>query len=135
MSLVRILAAACGFAVLTAVGCDSGPPMAEVSGAISYDGKLLEKGAITLIPLDGKAKPEGDIIVNGAYKVKVAYGEMKVVITSPKIIGKRKLYGNNPNSPTMDLHGELLPERYNEKSELKLDVKERTIKKDFDLKK
>ena len=134
MSLVRTLVA-CGFAVVIAAGCDSGPPMAEVSGTISYDGKPLEKGAITLFPLDGKAQPAGDMIVNGAYKVNVAFGEMKVVITSPKVIGKRKLYGNNPDSPTMDLHGEILPERYNEKSELKLDVKERSIKKDFDLKK
>jgi hypothetical protein len=49
MSVARLTAAWAAIAVV-AVGCDSGPPMAEVSGAVTYDGKLIEKGNIAFFP-------------------------------------------------------------------------------------
>jgi len=119
--------------LLPLAGCDAGKPMAEVSGRITYDGKPVEKGAITFFPLDGKASTAGTIIVDGGYKALVPFGEMKVTISSPKIIGRRKLYANNPNSPEMDIPAEALPLRYNERSELKMTIGERVINRDFEL--
>jgi hypothetical protein len=124
-----------GFA---AGGCDSGPPVAEVSGTVSYDGKPIEKGNIAFFPDGGKGQPAGGLIENGAYTVKnVSHGIMKVEIHAPKVVGKRKLYQNDPKSAEIEISHESLPERYSnhDKSELILEVKERAVKKDFDLKK
>ncbi len=126
------LAVGCCLVAAFAGGCDSGPPHADISGTITFDGKPIEKGAITFFPLDGKSQPAGSEIKDGAYKTKVGYGEWKVVISASKVVGTRRLYPNNPKE-VMPLTAEALPERYNEKSELKLDVKERTILKDYEL--
>jgi hypothetical protein len=134
MSLVR-----CAFfaaAVFIVAGCDSGPPTAEISGNVSYDGKPIEVGNISFYPRDGKGTTSGGVIINGAYMAKgVSFGEMDVKINASKVIRKRKLYPSNPKSDEVEERGEFLPEKYHEKTTLTLDVKERVMKKDFDLKK
>jgi hypothetical protein len=123
---------------LAAIGCDSGPSTAEVSGNITYDGKPVEKGNIAFFPDNGKGQPAGGIIANGAYTAKnVTFGINRVEVHAPKVVGKRKLYPSDPKSAEIDISQESLPERYSnqEKTELLLDVKERSVKKDFDLKK
>jgi hypothetical protein len=134
MSLVRF--AILGTAVLILASCDSGPPTAEVSGNVTYDGKPIELGTISFFPRDGKGTTSGGPILNGAYTAKgVSFGEMDVKINGAKVVGTRKLYQNNPNSEVEKNYKEFLPERYNEKTTLTLDIKERVVKKDFDLKK
>lgn len=46
---------------------------------------------------------------------------MKVEIRSPKVIGTRKVY-DTPDSPMIDITTELVPEKYNTKSTLTIDV-------------
>jgi hypothetical protein len=135
MFRVRHLFAAATFCLPFALGCGPDLKLADVSGTITFEGKPVEKGAITFFPIAGNAPTAGASIVDGEYKAQVPFGEMKVAISSPKIVGKRKLYENNPKSPEMDLTAEVLPLRYNEQSELKLEVKERVITKNFELKK
>ena len=134
MTLVRcFLFAATVFIV---AGCDSGPPTAEISGNVTYDGKPIETGNISFYPRDGKGTTSGGVIINGAYTAKgVSFGEMDVRINGSKVVGKRKLYPSDPKSPEVEERREFLPEKYHEKTTLVLDVKERTMKKDFDLKK
>jgi hypothetical protein len=108
---------------------------ARVSGIVTYEGKPVESGAITFFPVDGKSPTAGAMITQGEYSAVVALGEMKVVISAPKIVGGRKLYANNPQSPEMDLTVEALPERYNERSTLKVVLASAVEKRNFDLKK
>ncbi|MEI7683402.1 MAG: hypothetical protein WCL32_00135 [Planctomycetota bacterium] len=108
---------------------------ARVSGIVTYEGKPLETGAITFFPVDGKSPTAGAMIAQGEYSAVVALGEMKVVISAPKIVGRRMLYANNPQSPEMDLTVDVLPERYNERSTLKVVFASAVEKRDFDLKK
>jgi hypothetical protein len=127
------------FAALTLAlgipGCGSGPPMAEVSGTVTFEGKKVDKGSVSFFPLNGKGAPAGGYIENGVYTAEVPYGEMRVKINGQKFSRKRKLY-DRPDSPEMDIFVELIPERYNnDSSELKLTVDQRRITKDFDLKK
>lgn len=112
-----------------------GKVRARVSGIVTYEGKSVESGAITFFPVDGKSPTAGAMIAQGQYSAAVALGEMKVVISAPKIVGRRKLYANNPQSPEMDLTVEALPERYNERSTLKVILASAVEKRDFDLKK
>ena len=115
-------------------GCDAS--MADVKGTVKYDGKLIEEGSIRFEPVDGKSKTTGDIIKGGQYAAKVPIGEMKVTISAAKVVGPKKLY-DTPNSPTMDLKAEALPDKYSDfqKTELKFDVKAGANTKDWDLSK
>jgi hypothetical protein len=119
-------------AVLAAtLGC-SDQSSGEVTGMIRVDGKPLEKGAITFISADGQAGTAGGEIKNGRYSVRVPVGRMKVVISMPVEDKKKKLYPT-ADSPEMWMYREGLPARYNEKTELELDVKSGTIQKDWEL--
>lgn len=119
-------------ALLILSGCADGPPMGEVSGNVTIDGKPVDKGAIKFEPEDGKTPTAGGEISEGFYLVRVPVGPMKVSISAPKVVGKKPIY-NTPNSPEMPITVEALPARYNEKTELRLDVKPGKIEKHYDL--
>ena len=104
------------------LGCDSGPPMGDVEGVVTVDGTPAAAGAITFTPTDGQRAPAGGEIKNGKYAVRVAVGPCKVELRVPKKIGEKKLYGNDPNSPTAPEFEESLPEKYNDNTDLKHDV-------------
>ena len=117
---------------LLIAGCDASK-FAEVSGTVTVDGKPVSAGSITFLPVDGLTPTAGGQIKDGKYSVKVPVGPMKVTISAPKAIGKKKLYAT-PDSPEGTLYAEALPERYNEKTELTLDVKSGSNDKDWELK-
>jgi hypothetical protein len=126
------------FAIASALvaGCSSDPPSAEVSGTITYGGKPLETGHISFFPRDKAGQTSVGEIVNGAYTAKgVSLGEMDVKINASKVTGSKKLLPHDPKSPVIETRGEMLPDRYHEKTTLILDVKERVVKKDWNLKK
>jgi len=103
-----------------------------VSGAVTVDGKPLEVGSIQFTPVDGKTPVTGGAIQGGNYSVRVHVGTIKVSISAPKVVGQKKVY-DAPDSPVRPLTAESLPERYNEKSELKLEVKSGRNPKDWAL--
>ncbi|HEX3147077.1 MAG TPA: hypothetical protein VHR66_03285 [Gemmataceae bacterium] len=119
------------FCTLLVTGCD-GSPFAEVSGTVTVDGTPVEAGAITFLPVDGKTPTAGGEIKGGKYNVKVPVGQMKVSISVPMAIGKKKLYAT-PDSPEGTMYKESLPGRFNETTELTLDVKSGTNEKNWDL--
>ena len=134
MGFVRA-ACAGGFLVtlLALAGCGDNSGLVEVKGKITLDGTPVEKGAITFIPVDGKTRTAGSEIKEGKYLARVAPGTMKVSISAPKVIGKKPLY-DVPNSRERDVTEEVLPARYNEETELRLEVKPGGVEKTWDLK-
>jgi len=133
MTRFRIRAAGLLAAGLVALaGCGGGSTTAEVTGTVSFEGKPVEKGAITFRATDGKGGTSGGEILNGKYTVLAPLGPTKVEINGTKVVGKKKIY-NTPDSPTMDVAEELLPKKYNEKTELTFDVKPGKNEKDFPL--
>jgi hypothetical protein len=118
--------------VLTVAGC-GGRTTGEVSGTVTFDGKPVEAGGITFVPVDGKSPTTGGVLKDGQYKVlSVPVGAAKVVINGTKVIGKKKLY-DSPDSPEMPLATELLPDKYNKDTELRFDVNAGQNQKNFDL--
>src|SRR5690242_8413844 len=84
-------------------GCE-GKPSGSVTGSVTLDGQPVELGAISFIPVDGQAPTTGGPIQNGQYSVpKVPIGEMKVAISGSKVVGKKKLYEDQPDSPEMPI--------------------------------
>jgi hypothetical protein len=104
----------------------------HVSGAVTLDGQPVEDGAILFVPVDGTTSTAGGQIKGGRYSVRVPPGSMKVSISAPKVVGKKKIYPT-PNSPEMPITVEALPARYNERTELRLDVHAGANRKDFEL--
>ena len=115
------------------VGCGPESNVAKISGTISIDGKPTQKGAISFTPVSGKGPTAGTEIKDGKYTSEAAIGECKVEVRVPKVVGKKKLY-DTPDSPEQELMEEVLPAKYNEVTELRVDIKKGVNTKDFDLK-
>jgi hypothetical protein len=115
-----------------AVGCGSG--MARVEGKVTFDGEPVNRGMITFEPADGQGTSAGGNVENGQYSVEeVQPGPKLVRISAVKVVGMRREYEADPNSPTTEVTVDLLPERYNTKSELTLDVKAPVTEHNFEL--
>jgi hypothetical protein len=114
------------------IGCSGGLDYGVVSGAVRYDGKEIEDGAITFFPMDGKGPTAGDVIKGGKYSARVPVGTAKVSISGSKVVGKKKVY-DTPDSPERPVTAEFVPEKYNKTSELRYDVQAGPQTKDFDL--
>lgn len=115
-----------------AAGCGGRVPAGHpVSGSVNLDGVPVERGLVRL-SATGKGPPVGGEIKGGRYEVVAPAGEFRVEITAPRVVGRRKAY-DTPDSPEVDVTEEAVPERYNAKTELRLDVKPGPNTKDFDL--
>lgn len=126
------------FACLLAVaalttGCSKGPPMGQVSGTVTVDGEPAKIGSISFFPLDKKSATAGAAIKEGKYTAEVPVGKVKVEIRVSKVVGQKKLYPT-PNSPVQPIMKEVLPPKYNDRTELQLDVTSGAIEKNYDLK-
>jgi hypothetical protein len=105
----------------------------EVTGTVRLDGQPIEKGSITFVPADGKGVTAGSEIKDGKYTVsKVSTGTRLVQIRYPKVAGKKTLY-DTPASPTRDLFREVLPPKYNDRTELRFEVHPGANEKDWEL--
>ena len=120
-------------AVAMVAGCDSGPPMGDVTGTVTVNGAPAKTGAVSFFPVDGKAGTAGAVIEDGKYSARVPVGKARVEIRVPKIVGYKKLYAT-PNSPTQPIMEEVLPAKYNEQSEIELEVQRGKNEKNYDLK-
>ncbi len=120
--------------LLGAAGCGSADATrGEVSGRVTIDGAPASAGAIALIPVDGASPTAGGKVLDGRYSVKAPLGLAKVEIRVPKVVGQRKLY-DTPDSPVQPLMEESLPMKFNDETQLTIEVAPGSIEHDFDLK-
>jgi hypothetical protein len=115
-------------------GCNRGPAMTTVVGTVTVDGKPLEKGSIAFEPADGQGPTTGATIEGGRYTAQTLPGQKKVRITGFEIVGKRPAYPGRPDSPMRDIVKDVVPEKYNNNSDLTLTVESSDTTGDFDLK-
>lgn len=118
--------------LLQGIGCSQPAATAEVSGSVTIDGEPAETGAIGFFSVDGKSPTTGGAIKAGRYTAQVPFGEMKVEIRVPKVVGQQKLY-DTPDSKMQPIMEEVLPEKYNDQTELRIDVQPGTNEQDFNL--
>ncbi|MBN9122996.1 MAG: hypothetical protein J0I06_28310 [Planctomycetes bacterium] len=103
-----------------------------MSGTVTYDGKPVEDGHIKFIAADGQGTAD-DVIKSGKYTVRKApVGNTKVSISGVKVTGQKKMY-DTPDSPTVPVVAELLPAKYNDKTELTFEVKRGSNEKNWEL--
>jgi len=111
-------------AALAIAGCGESGPAGKVEGTVTLDGTPLTDGSISFVPADGKAASAGGVIKDGKYSVEVHPGPKKITVNATKVVGQKVEYEGDPNSPKTDIIEEIIPARYNSKTELTFEVKE-----------
>ena len=86
-----------------------------------------------LFPVNNVGSTAGAEIEDGKYAAQVPFGEMMVEIRVNKVVGRKSLY-DAPDSPVQDLLAEVLPPKYNDETELRLNVQPGVNKQDYNLK-
>jgi len=120
-------------ALLLSAGCADNNK-SVVSGTVLVDGQPLANGTIQFFPSDGNGQTGAAGVTDGKYTANAGVGDMKVIITGIKVVGKIKQY-DTPDSPTVDDVRELLPDKYNKNTELTATLKPGpNAGVDFDLK-
>jgi len=119
------------FLLLMLPGC-SDSKRGVVSGSVTIDGQPVKSGSIAFFPIDEKSPTTGASITDGQYTAQVPLGQTKVQIRVAKKNGEKKLY-NTPDSPVQPIMKETLPAKYNDDTELQLDVKPGNTVKNFEL--
>jgi hypothetical protein len=129
-----VFAIVCSALLLSCIsGCGAESNVAFITGTISIDGNPTDKGSISFIPVNGQGPTAGTEFKEGKYASQAALGECKVEVRVSKIVGKKKLY-DTPDSPVQDLMEEVLPAKFNEATELRIEIKKGTNTKNWDLK-
>jgi hypothetical protein len=113
---------------LVLAGCGpSGPPTYPIAGVVTYDGKPLPTGTLTLIPDSPKARTTVAPITDGVYSTAITAGEWTVNIMAVRNTG--------PVDPKLKEapREQYLPAKYNRQSTMKVTSPVEGGKKDFDL--
>jgi hypothetical protein len=111
--------------LIVAGGCGGEPRLESISGTVKHDGAPLRKATIRFTP-EGGGMPVGSVVEEGAYRLPNPPG----LAPGRYVVGLS--FTEDPDAPAgappdRDLAvpggGERLPARYNEKSELRAEVK------------
>ena len=117
-------------------GC-GGPPRGSVEGHVTLDGQPVADGTINLIPTAGEERLTAwGRIVDGQYTIAArrgpGVGQCRVEIRWPKKTG-RQLPPVPPANEAIDEVREVVPERYNTRSELTVQIEPGQNVADFTL--
>jgi hypothetical protein len=108
-------------AVLTLVGCGpAGPRKIKVSGTVTLDGSPLADGNVVFIPLDPALGAAGGQITTGDFTIETYPGPHRVEVYADNK-ESRPIGPDDPPELAFVLTS-LIPERYNKKSALTVDV-------------
>ena len=116
------------------LGCrDTG--LATVEGLVTFDGEPVEEGSIVFEPADGAGAAVGGGIVNGQYRLAgengVPFGKKIVRISATRKTGQQ--VEPMPGVPLVDEVEQFIPPRYNQNTELTVDISAGDLIQDFPL--
>ena len=113
-------------------GCSGLSSQGTVNGTVTLDGQPLTEGVVRFVPVDGKSQTATENIKDGKFSATVPLGEMRVEFSAPKVGKPHKVY-DTPDSPVVEEVRELVAEKYNDKTELKMTVQRGTQEKKFEV--
>ena len=96
----------CSFCVADAAAI----PNPRSGGAVTFDGKPLERGTIAFRPSDGKGPTACGLIANGRYSCRLAPGKWRVEIEGYKQVGQQWADENDPTSPLVPKLEAIVPQ-------------------------
>lgn len=115
--------------LMVSVGCNSTISTSAIQGEVSFDGRPIEKGEITFIPIDGTPGASAVAsIINGRYDVPstkwglASSGVYQVRIVAFRKTGKKERNALEPGGPMVEVEANFIPAIYNDQSTLKVHV-------------
>jgi hypothetical protein len=121
-------------------GCGDANLPGEVSGRVTVDGQAPATGSsINFVPLGESTAGTGGgmLSADGSYTTRLAPGKYKVEIRVPRPVGGAVRPASGPGSEGPGAGGgfieESLPAKYNDQSELTLDVQAGSNQKDWEV--
>ena len=116
------------------VGCGPNDGLCQVDGTVTLDGQPLESGRINMGPMVGNpGTAVGGDIINGAFSIRASEGEMAVTIRSQKKVAIDDPTPDELAHNVTERLVEQIPEKYNQKSELKCTIAPGKNTVNFDL--
>lgn len=107
-------------------GSEEGEKVHPVSGSVTLDGKPVAKGELVFEDPEGKSAGGSAAIKDGKYSTDCTAGKFKVRISARKETGPKDATGVAPSEET-------IPAKYNESTELEVEIKAGENKHDFKL--
>jgi hypothetical protein len=135
MNRRRFACFVCTVSLFALAGCGGAP---SVSGTVTFEGAPVDGGTITFTPEQGgTVTARGAQITEGKYVIKsengLAPGKYKVEIVWNKKTGKT-VPNPNDTGTTVDETKQVIPNKYNSRTELTAEIKSGSNSLDFDLK-
>ena len=121
------------------LGCGDGDGRFALSGTVTYDGQPVNNGNIGLIPTEAStSKSTGADILDGHYEIPrhegPQEGTYEVVIYAERPSG-RKIEADEGSGEMVDQLVQYIPEIYNARSTLTVEISDNREDLDFDLEK
>jgi hypothetical protein len=118
--------------------CAGDANLAEVSGTVTLDGRLVQEGSIQFIPIDGTSGPSiGAVIKDGKYHIErkngVAVGRNRVELRAFRETGGQVPDPTGPRGSKIAERVPAFPPEYNERSTVVRDVKPGSNTINFDI--
>src|SRR5262249_33435781 len=112
---------------LSAASCTGESSLVTITGSVTLDGAPLPDGDILFTPADTQFGSEAAKIENGAYRATLRPGQSKVQIRASRPVpGKKGPMGEQ-------LIEDYIPPKYNNQSDLTIEVSKSQRKHDFQL--
>ena len=125
--LKKVSATAALALALTAASCSSDNPLVTVSGNVTLDGTPVRDGDLLFTPADPQFGSEAAKITDGVYQANLRPGQNKAQIRASRPVpGKKGPMGEQ-------LIEDYIPPKYNDQSNLTIDVSKSQRKHDFQL--
>lgn len=125
----------CVAAILSGCGSATSDGLVSAKGTVTLDGTALAKGTIRFMPADSVTPSVDASIDEGKFATRLPKGKLTVIINSGKKIGEQRIYEEDPKSPMTDIMKEIIPDKYNVKSTLALEVGDKALENvSYDLK-
>lgn len=124
-------------AIFGTTGCgESGPSRASVQGMVTWEGKPVENGTISFIPL-GEGVAASAKIVGGRYVIPESegppVGPNQVQIFGMRNLGLREAGPPHPPGTMLEATEQIIPTEYNNSTRLSVDIQEGDNTCDFAL--
>jgi hypothetical protein len=127
----------CPFAIglILALACIAGCGSKDgnITGEVTLNGEPVKEGVIRFVPVGGNTPSADARIVDGKFSANVPAGEKRIEITAPNIADDGKMVYEPPANKDTVKSADLIPERYNVKSELTIKVESGKQHKEFKL--
>ena len=105
-------------------GCAKDPNRGEIQGKVTLDSNPVDNGIIRLIPSDTRLSPTAANIRQGKFELRLPVATYRVEISWPKFPPETSAAGKFTTDLKEDyIIPELIPAKYNTKSELTFEVK------------